>query len=255
MSIAGSIALEGNPPRYKLFDDRGVFAAAFLASPGAGGTLMAINYWRLKRPKLAWLTLGLSVAVTGALLALGQVLPRLAATLISLALAVGVRQLAGRVQGSVLNEHIRNGGERASVWAGVGFGLLFLAVMLLIVGVGIYVATEQKSVLIGAHDRVYYSGTASKQEADRLGQSLKDLHYFSDRGVTVFLNRDKDGTIVSFVVKDGTWDQPQMVTTFEAVGKAIAPSVGGLPVRVRLTNKMQDVKKEIEIRDVAATPQ
>ena len=97
--------------------------------------------------------------------------------------------------------------------------------------------------MIGTKDEVFYSGSATKDEAQALGNGLKAIGFFTDKGANVFVDKGKDGTIVSFVVKDGVWDNPAMVASFEAIARREASTVGGLPITMHLVNASLDVKK------------
>jgi hypothetical protein len=102
-------------------------------------------------------------------------------------------------------------------------------------------------VLIGTKDEVRYKGTATEQEAKALGEALKGEGVFTDRGVTVVLSKGSDATVISFVVKEGLWDDFTYVTQLEQVTRAVAPSVGGLPVKLRLVTSELDTKKELVV--------
>ena len=79
-------------------------------------------------------------------------------------------------------------------------------------------------VVIGTKDEIQISGASTKEDAKALGQVLQTSGYFKDRGVSVLLDRTKDAgtnaskpaTTVSFVVKEGFWEKPEMVAGFEA---------------------------------------
>jgi hypothetical protein len=104
-----------------------------------------------------------------------------------------------------------------------------------------------KKVIVGSKDEVRYEGTATKEEAEALGKALKDSGYFQDRGVSVILSKGSEGTIISFVVKDGFWNDQTNVDNFAILGRALAPSVGGLPIKVRLVNQTVETKKEVPV--------
>jgi len=70
---------------------------------------------------------------------------------------------------------------------------------------------------------------------------LKDL------GVSVVIAKD-GGTAIGFVVGEGVWQQPQTVAEFERLARRVAPSIGGLPVRVRLLSPEMEIKKEVDVR-------
>lgn len=99
---------------------------------------------------------------------------------------------------------------------------------------------------VGSRDAVYYFGSATEAEARTLGQALQAQGYLRDLGASVVLSKG-DGTAIGFVVNDGVWDQPQAVAGFEQLVRAVAPSVGGLPVRLRLLNSEMEPKKTLSV--------
>ncbi len=91
---------------------------------------------------------------------------------------------------------------------------------------------------------MYYYGSATAPEAEALGRALKSDGYLVDSGASVVLS--KDGvTSISFVVGDGAWEQPGTVSAFEGLVRKVAPSVGGLPIDLRLLNASMEVEKEV----------
>jgi hypothetical protein len=116
------------------------------------------------------------------------------------------------------------------------------------IAVAIYVKwIEGTKVVIGTKDEVRYSGTATKEQALALGQALKTSGYFSDKGVTVLLNKSDSGTIISFVVQPAGWTEWGKVAAFEQMGRDMAPSAGGLPLKVRLVDDGMAMKKEMDV--------
>jgi len=73
---------------------------------------------------------------------------------------------------------------------------------------------------------------------------LKAANYFQDRGVTVQLKKDKSGTIVSYAVKDGIWNDADSVAQYGLLTSRVASAVGGLPVTMRLVDVNFETKKE-----------
>jgi hypothetical protein len=209
---------------------------------------MALNDRRLGRAGRGVTSLVLAVAVTALVVLLGWNIPQGFSAPIAIALVVAMRYIALSQQGAAVEDHLHRGGRLGSKWSAFGVGMAFLAgifaVIVLAVLIPTYIAGEGPKVVIGSKDEVYYSGSATKDDAQALGNALKTAGYFADRGVTVLLEEGKDGTVVSFVVNDGIWDQPGMVTSFEEIGREAAPSVGGLPIRLRLVNTSIEVKKD-----------
>ena len=233
-------------PEYALFDSNAVAIAALFGSPIAGTVLMAANYRRLKNDGSALAAILIGLAVTAAAVALGYLIPQGATAGAAIGLLMATRAAAKSMQGPAVEEHVRQGGKLGSRWVAFGVGL---AGMALTFGSVLAVEAQRRGpkVTIGTKDEVYYSGSASKEEARALGAALKSSGYFSDKGASVFLSRGQGGTIVSFVVQEGAWDKPEMVSGFEEVGREIAPKVGGFPIKVRLINSDRDVKKELTV--------
>ncbi len=104
-------------------------------------------------------------------------------------------------------------------------------------------ACESTKVKIGK-DEVAFEGSATREQATALGNALKAGNYFQDRGVTVLLAKHNGATTISYVVKDGIWDDADSVAQYGLLSTRVAPTVGGLPVTMRLVNVSLDVKKE-----------
>jgi hypothetical protein len=121
------------------------------------------------------------------------------------------------------------------------------SVLTVIVAVAFLSACSGKKVVIGTNGEVRYSGTATKQEAEALGAALKASGYFQDHGAGVILSKGGEGTVISFVVKEGFWEDPKNVEGFEQLGRAVGPTVGGVPIKVRLVNTAAEMKKEIPV--------
>jgi hypothetical protein len=101
--------------------------------------------------------------------------------------------------------------------------------------------------IIGSRDVLYHFGTATQADARALGAALQSAGYFTDRGVTVALLKG-EGTVISFVVQERMWDEPAAVATLDRLVRQVAPSVGGLPVHLRLLDRDMAIKKEVEVR-------
>jgi hypothetical protein len=101
--------------------------------------------------------------------------------------------------------------------------------------------------MAGAKDIVYYFGEANDRDARTLGEALLSAGYFTDRGATVALLKG-EGTVISFVVQDGLWEQPAAIATLDRLVRQIAPSVGGLPVELRLLDRAMDIKQAVTVQ-------
>lgn len=112
--------------------------------------------------------------------------------------------------------------------------------------------TVRKSLVVGkamagAKDAIYYYGAATAADAKALGQALRQAGYLQDLGVAVVVSKDA-GTVLSFVVGKGVWERPEAVASFARLARMVAPSVGGLPVQLRLLSPEMEAKKEVTVR-------
>jgi len=96
-------------------------------------------------------------------------------------------------------------------------------------------------------DAVIYEGTATQADAQALGNQFKTIGFFEGKGANVFLTKD-NGTTIAFVVADGTWNDPTMVSDFETIVRGVASTVGGLPIEMHLVNTTLVVEKDEPIQ-------
>ena len=130
-----------------------------------------------------------------------------------------------------------------------------ILVVLAAAGYGLYHYLHASStVTIGTKDEVIYSGLSTQAQATALGNALKTDGYFQDLGVSVLLRKPIGGsTIISYVVKDGIWDNASMVSDYEVLTRDVATAVGGLPVDMRLVNSTDTVEKDEMVNAQAGT--
>jgi hypothetical protein len=94
-------------------------------------------------------------------------------------------------------------------------------------------------------DGVFYEGSATKAEAQALGQRLQSKGFFQRRGVNVILTRhDDDGTTLALVVGNEAWNNTVKVSGFEAIVRDVAPTIVGLPIDMHLVNSQLQLKKD-----------
>lgn len=236
---------------FTLFDAGAVGLATFFGTPVAGATLMLVNDRRLGRGGRGILTLLLAMVVTGLVVLVGWNIPQGVSSVFALILVVLMAQTARWLQGAAVQQHVQAGGRVGSRWTAFGVGICYLVLIFgtvfLAVFLPAYKLDHGPKVLVGKNDEVFYSGAATQAEAQALGSALKGDGYFMDKGVTVVLEKGKDGTVISFVVKEGIWDQTAMLSSFEEIGREVAGSVGGLPMKVRLMDKERTVETESNV--------
>jgi hypothetical protein len=231
-------------PRYKLFDVSNITLASFLGGPLAGSILLGINYQRLGDQGKAWSSYLCGAAVMAAACGLGFVIPHGVQYPIAIGLIAAMRQVAERLQGPAIAKHVDTGGKLATKWIGFGVGMAFLTLIVGLVLLPLLPSLTKPKVTIGTQDQIFYTGSATQAEAQALGDALKTQGLLQDVGANVFLNKGADGTTISIILKEGTWNNAGMMETFEDIFRRAAPTVGGLPIRVKLLNGEKVVQKE-----------
>jgi hypothetical protein len=69
------------------------------------------------------------------------------------------------------------------------------------------------------------------------------MGFFRGKGANVFLIRhDDDGTTLAFVIVGEAWNNPSRVSSFEAIVRDVAPTVGGLPMSVIASIRVSECK-------------
>lgn len=102
-------------------------------------------------------------------------------------------------------------------------------------------------VTVGAKDVIYYLDSATENDAKALGQALRDAGYLQDLGVSVVISKG-DAPWIGFVVGDGVWNRQDAAVGFENLARKVAPSIGPLPLQLRLLDAQMELRKQIEIR-------
>jgi len=249
-SPEGSVPASTTPrPDYTLFNYRSVALATFLGTPIAGGILMAVNERRLGNAGRAAGTVILAILGTAVLLLVGWFIPQTLDTFVALGAMFAMMRIAKSTQEMSVEEHVRLGGQVASMWKAAGIGVAALVVVFGAAAGGIYLHDRVPAVVIGSNDKVYYTGTATRAEALSLGNALQTAGYFRGEGAAVVLEKSEFGTNVSFVVKDGAWNDVSTVEEFEMIGLRVGPSVG-LPIIVYLTDKHRDPQTDSNVGQV-----
>jgi hypothetical protein len=131
----------------------------------------------------------------------------------------------------------------APQWVGLGVGIALVAT---IVGVEIRIHSEPK-VVIGKNDEVYYYRRATREDALELGDALRHIGFFNDRGTSVLLWMGGGPTIVSFVLNQGALEHPHTISNFTEIGRRIATSVGGFPIQIHLIDAGRNIRRKATV--------
>lgn len=237
-------------PDARLFSPGQVAWATFMGNAITGGFLLALNYWKMQQSKKAVITILSALGITGLVFALAMALPQAACNGLYVGQAVAARYLMNALQGSVFNKHLENGGKKASNWAAFGIGLGGMVVMIGVI-LCVYFANPDlfaPNVVISEKEKVYYDDGATKEQAEKLGKALQEEGFFDGKTVAAASVGKKYGDLyISFPVQDDKWDAKETIDFYTALGKKVAPVIGGPPIHVKLCDSLYMEKRDIAI--------
>jgi len=251
--------LDGPPPppqrpAYKLFSSGCVIIATIVGSVLAGGALLALNFRRLGRPRAAWITLGVSVAASAAVLAMAFLVPdsmmsEKAMRAVLIGIQVVIASVVSRVvMGKEFDHHTSLGGRFAPKWAAAGIGVLVCAIFIALMFALSSLAPSGNTLKVSELEEVQYDGGATLGDAHKVADVLKRIGFFDGaRRKTVIISRAPSGSVVSFCVRDGAWEKPEAIHDFEFIGGKLADLLGH-PMTVELVDKSGTRWKTIPIK-------
>lgn len=236
-------------PAYRLYTPGQVALAALLGAPLAGAILVAFTFKRLGRLRAAKAALILGALGTAMAFVVGWLLPdRIGYTIKSLPWVFATYYIAKGFLEPLVAAHMRAGGKRASWWAAAGIGAATGVLILLVGFAGVLLfEPNPECVTFESGDEVYYEGDATKEDAHRLGEALKEQGFFgTEPGKAVYLSKGHEGIALSFVLKAGAWNETETQQSARAMCRNISANVfGGQPVEIRLCDEFLGVKKKL----------
>jgi hypothetical protein len=237
-------------PGYKLHSPGDAALATFLGSPLAGCIVLAINYFKLGRSLAGWQAILLGLLASIALVTLGVKMPAHSpGFLVAVVSLIATYGLAKALQGSIYENHLSEGGEKASGWIAAGIGIACLGV--LFAGIVAWFVVDYQyfttRVRFGPDEEVIYADGATEAEAQKLGKLLQDERYFNGvGGKTVRITRDGNRAVVDFVVQENAWLDLEIVKSFEQLKPRLSQEIfDGRPVQIRLIDESMEVRKTI----------
>jgi hypothetical protein len=245
------------PPPCRIHPVASITWATALGTPAAGGVMMALNYWRWGQKPLAVATAVGGFLITAVIGAIAWITPSdVPAALFLVPQVLGGFAVAKFVQGPRINRHAAAGGQMALTSIGAGVGLGFSAVLVAVIVVGVFasgvnpsaILDSQRSVDFGHGQEVFYGHGATKSDARRFGEALKDGGYFDDSTpVVVWIAGSPGNYEVSFAGADGAWDDAANVDYIRQLLAYVAQDIGGEPIRVRLLDEDYNVRKRCRL--------
>ena len=244
------------PPADRLHPVSSITWATALGAPVSGGIVLALNYWKWGQKPAAAAAVSAGLLVTAVIVWLALLVPSyVPGAVFVVPQVLGGYFVAKALQGRRLEAHRAAGGANASNWIGAGIGLGFTAVLVAVV-VGVVVTgvnpgamfETQQWVDMGQGQEVDYTRGATRSDAERLGEALKEYGYFDGTVPSMVLLAGKPGAReVSFLGSEGAWDDSHNVDYIRDLAEYVAPSIGGLPLTVRLLDERMYEQKRLRI--------
>ena len=262
-SDATSVDTVGDVPSAEpLHPLSGVVFATFFGTPIAGAVVIGLSLWRLGRHTVAIMVVAATLLLMCVFFAAIMVLPgieNLPGTALALPQIVIMYFLGKQLYGRELQRQEETHGPVASKWKGAGIGLLVLLVIAsvsfgaLVVSEGVGLSdisalfADHGTVVEFAEDEVYIDGNATRYDAKTLADALKELGYFGGTGTSVRLRREAGQTIVSFVLRDGAWEDESTVEGFRQVGIQLSRAGFSPPLSIELCDDSFKVQRSLTI--------
>ena len=109
-----------------------------------------------------------------------------------------------------------------------------------------------EKVEFGSGQEIYYKDGATEEEAQALGEYLKEIEYFSgNNSNSVQLVRDGDTYVVRFVLKEGYWEKDENMGAYKKMGRDISAMVfDSAPVEVHLCNDQLETQRKLTWEEI-----
>lgn len=109
-------------------------------------------------------------------------------------------------------------------------------------------ADTQKYVDMGQDQYVYYSRGATRDDAHRFGEALREYGYLDGTMPADVLIAGRPGLReISFIGTEEAWADEDIVQLMHDMADEIAPDIGGKPVTVRLLDEQWNEKKRLRV--------
>jgi len=227
----------------KLWNPKSFVILSALFSFFPTGIICSLNYGRLGDNKKKWITLISNILGLISLVALIFLINIKSSSAI-LPINIGVGILFRNMQKNIYNEHIKNGGEKASYFIPILIGILFIAV---IIAIKIYtVAIPENSIAYGKNS-IYYTNAISESEARKLGDYLKPDVFNDNSETDIKLDKKNNTYIFCIPIKDASnINDQKFINAMKECSKDLSKDVfNNDPVRVDICDTQLKVLKSI----------
>jgi len=229
-------------PTKKLWNPKSFIIISAIFSFLPTGIICSLNYGRLGDHKKKWITL---ISTILSFIVFIYLLSLLSVKSSSLALPVnaGIGILLRNIQKELYNEHIKNGGEKASYFLPVLICFLLLALVILS---RIYTAAMPENSIAYGQNHVYYTNAITESQAKKLGAYFKKDIFTDNSKIDIKIDKEKDIYVFSLIVQDDAVNNQEFINSMKECSKDLSKDVfNNNPVRVDLCNNRFKILKSI----------
>jgi hypothetical protein len=238
----------GARARPRLYSPAAILGATFFGGPLGGMLILALNYRTLRRPRAA-----VGAVLVGVLAsALGLIAVHVVSRPMALAVALYLVSLAATPFLALWFQGEGFGAKKAApAPAGVAAVIGILGGLALIGGFvlikPVFPRGPRDFVVFGKGEVIWFHTGARKWQAELLGQVLQEQGLFDGVGAkTVELFKSGDTYVVTFILADIEWDDPDVIAIFRRLHRVLAQRVfPGQPVEIRLCDRQHIPRRNI----------
>ena len=230
-------------PTKKLWNPKSFIIFSVLFSFLPAGIMCSLNYGRCGNQRRKWTCLLSTILGFIALITLAIILS-IKTPIIFLPINIGVAIYFRNIQRKLYEEHIQNGGERASYFLPIIIGVL---IFVFSAASFIYSAYIPEKSLDYGKNHVYYTDNITKSQAENLGDYLKsEIFFSSDSEIDIKIDKQKDIYVFSMIVDDNYLTDEEFINAMKASSKLLSLKVfENNKVRIDLCNDRFKVLKSI----------
>lgn len=228
-------------PTKKLWNPKSFIIFSIFFSFIPAGIMCALNYGRIGDQRKKLITLLSTILGFIALITVVSIFS-INAPIIFFPINIGVGILLRTIQRKLYEEHIQNGGEKASYFIPLIIGLILFALSAASI---LYYAYVPKNSLDYNSNHLFYTNAITESQAKELQDYLKAEQYFtSSSEIDIKIDKEKDLYLLSLVVKDDYLNNQEFIDAMKVFSKELSQNVfENNKVRINLCNDRFKVLK------------
>ena len=210
-------------PTKKLWNPKSfiIFSALFSFLPA--GVMCALNYGRCGNQRKKWTYLISTIIGFIAVVTLAFIIPTTISKSLCFGINIGIGAYLMNTQKALYQEHIQNGGKRASYLLPIGIGILIFTLFLATI---IYSQYIPDKTLDYNKNQLYYTDNVTEAQAKKLGDYLKSEGFFKDDSeTTVKIDKQEDTYVFSMIIIAEYLNNEEVLNNMKLVSNELSVNV------------------------------